>query len=530
MRKSDQLRNYFGLGNQAVYPGRPEKRGARNQTEYGLSPGDVSLPAANGTTDRPELPTAAGGRLSANQNTFRPQTRVLLWCGFGGLLLLMAIVGFSALSFMHQIQVSQEKIREDYVERDSTLEKIRSDIYISGTYVRDYLLDSSDEAAAEHKAAFFEARGRIEENVQNYSRLVRRADIAVFDEFRKGAQVYLDTVSPAFGWNADERRQRGGEFIEREVLPRRMQAVDLTDRIHAPTEKQLETSSMEVSDLFSNFRTRLVFLLVFTLGIGCLLAGASLNRILALEREGETRFQQILNAQGELKRLSSELLSAQESERRRISRELHDEVGQVLSAIMLGLGNLRLALDAKDVGEALKQLRLVQDMTQRNASVVRNISLLLRPTMLDDLGLLPALRWLAREVSRTSGIHVTVMTDGGDDESTEELPEDHRTCVYRVVQEALHNATRHSDARQVRVSLHVTPEEQLRVSVEDDGKGFDPAGRAGLGILGMGERVLSLGGKFNVASRPGKGTTISFHLPVPQTARKAQATSPLRTA
>jgi len=468
--------------------------------------------------------------LNAKQKVFHPQTRMLLWCGFGGLLLLMAVLGLSALSFMHQIQVRQEKIREDYVERDSTLEKIRADIYISGTYVRDYLLDSNDEAAATHKAEFFEARRRIESNVQEYARLVRPAERAVFDQFRKEASDYLDTVSLALGWTADERRQRADDFIQREVLPRRMQAVDFTDRMHALTEKQLEASSMEVSDLFSNFRTRLVSLLIFTLGIGFVLAGVALHRILALEREGEMRFEQILTAQDELKRLSAELLSAQENERRRISRELHDEVGQVLSAIMLGLGNLRQAVEVENKGEALSQLQLVQDMTQRNASVVRNISLLLRPTMLDDLGLLPALKWLAREVSRTSEIHVDVVAETGPDDFIEGLPEDHRTCVYRVVQEALHNAARHSGAQQIRIFLRPESRNRLGVSVQDDGKGFDPAGGTGLGILGMGERILRLGGKINVDSQPGKGTMVSFELPVPERLRPVQVTMPLRTA
>src|SRR5580658_6126944 len=100
---------------------------------------------------------------------------MLLWCGFGGLLLLMIVVGVSALSFMYQIQVRQEKIRQDYVERDLTLEKIRSDIYISGTYVRDYLFDTTDENAATHKAAFFETSARIESGVRDYERLVRPA-------------------------------------------------------------------------------------------------------------------------------------------------------------------------------------------------------------------------------------------------------------------------------------------------------------------------------------------------------------------
>jgi len=468
--------------------------------------------------------------LNISHGAFRHQTRMFLWCGFGGLLLLMAVLGVSALSFMNQIQIRQEKIRQDYVERDQTLEKIRSDIYISGTYVRDYLLDSSDEAAATHKAAFFDARSRIESRIGDYAQLVRPGERAVFDQFRKEASDYLDTVSPALSWAADERRLQGAAFVEQEVLPRRMLAVDLTDRMHELTERQLEASGVEVSDLFSGFRTRLVLLLIFTLGTGLVLAGFSLRRILALEREGETRFQEIVAAQDELKRLSAELLSAQEDERRRISRELHDEVGQVLSAIMLGLGNLRSAIDSKNREEALSQLQLVQDMTQRNASVVRNISLLLRPTMLDDLGLLPALKWLAREVSRTSGIQVDVVVERATEEIPEDLPEEHRTCVYRVVQEAVHNAARHSDAGHIRISLQQTAESRLRVSVQDDGKGFEPFGDTGLGILGMEERILRLGGTMRLDSQPGKGTMISFELPVPGRIDAGQLTRPLRTA
>jgi signal transduction histidine kinase len=439
----------------------------------------------------------------------RHQTRTLLWCGFGGLLLLMAALGVSALSFMNGIQVRQEKIRQDYVERDLTLEKIRSDIYISGTWVRDYLLDNVPETVAAHKAAFLEARGRIESNLRVYEPLVRPAERGIFDQFTKEAHDYLATVSRALNWNADERQSKGAAFIQSEVLPRRMLAVDLTDRMHQLTEKQLEASSIEVSDLFAAFRVRLLVLLVIALLIGIALAGVSLWRILALEQEGETRFEEIVNAQDELKRLSAELLSAQENERRRISRELHDEVGQVLSAIMLGLGNLRAAVESHDSKEALAQLQLVQDMTQRNASVVRNISLLLRPTMLDDLGLLPALKWLAREVSRTSGIHVEVVSE----RVPEELPEEHRTCVYRVVQEALHNAARHSGARQIRVCLETREAGWLRVSIQDDGKGFEPEGVAGLGILGMEERILRLGGAMRVDSQIGRGATISFELP-----------------
>ena len=469
-----------------------------------------------------------GDSLIRKPGVFRRQTRILLWGGFGGLLLLMTILGLRALSFTSQIEVRQEKIRQDYVERDGTLEKLRSDIYISGTYARDYLLDNSDALTATHKTAFLDARRRIEAGVSDYARLVRPDERAIFDQFSQELRGYLDGIKPALNWTAGQRRALGYEFVEKEVLPRRMLTVDLTDQIHQLSEKHLDTNSQEVRDLFSSFRTRLILLLVFTLGAGILLAGLSLWRILALERETELRFQQVLTAQTELKRLSAELLSAQEGERRRISRELHDEVGQVLSAIMLGLGNLHAAIEHQDDDEARRQLQLVQDMTQRNASVVRNISLLLRPTMLDDLGLLPALKWLAREVSRTAGIHVDVAAEG----TLDDLPEDHRTCVYRVVQEAVNNACRHSGAHQIRIYVQQIQTEQrrLRVSIQDDGKGFEPLHETGLGILGMEERIASLGGFLNLDSEPERGTIISFELPLPDAPGAAQTTRPLRTA
>ncbi len=118
--------------------------------------------------------------------------------------------------------------------------------------------------------------------------------------------------------------------------------------------------------------------------------------------------------------------------------------------------------------------------------------------MLDDLGLLPALKWLAREVSRTSGIHVEVVAET----DAEELPEDHRTCVYRVVQEAAHNAVRHSGAHQIRIHVQLTAPGRLRVSIQDDGKGFAPSQSTGVGILGMEERIHRLGGTMQVESQP----------------------------
>jgi signal transduction histidine kinase len=456
----------------------------------------------------------------------RGQTRFLLWLGFGGLLILMAVLGISAVSFLYQIELRQDKIRNDYVERDRKLEKLRSSIYLSGTWARDFLLDLNEHTAASHREQFLAERGRIESLIADYERLPGPSERAAFEQLRREVRAYLTTIEPILGWSAEERRERGYLFMENEVLPRRMLAVGLTDRIQELSERQLEASSEEASGLFATFRARLVALLIFTIAAGLALAGFALWRILRLERESEKRFEESQHAREELKHLSAELVAAQENERRRISRELHDEVGQVLSAIMIGLGNLRSAIRQNDIDESLKQLQLVQDMTQRNASVVRNISLLLRPTMLDDLGLIPALKWLAREISRTTSLRVEVEADN----APEEMPEEHRTCVFRTVQEAVHNAARHSGATQARVRVEMSEGSRVRVSIQDDGRGFNPSEETGLGILGMQERVTRLGGSLRLDSAPGRGSIVWFDLPLPESIGSHQETRPLRTA
>src|ERR1019366_4588619 len=121
--------------------------------------------------------------------------------------------------------------------------------------------------------------------------------------------------------------------------------------------------------------------------------------------------------------------------------------------------------------------------------MVRNITLLLRPSMLDDLGLIPALEWQAREASRHSGLRVDIAAGGVSDQ----LPDEYKTCIYRVVQEALHNVARHAAAGSVRIVAQQEPQ-RLVLSIQDDGRGFDPERTRGLGLLGMEERVANLGG------------------------------------
>jgi signal transduction histidine kinase len=135
--------------------------------------------------------------------------------------------------------------------------------------------------------------------------------------------------------------------------------------------------------------------------------------------------------------------------------------------------------------------------------------LLLRPSMLDDLGLIPALEWQAREVSRNHDIGVTVKANS----VAEELSDEQKTCVYRVVQEALRNVTRHAHAKAVEIRL-AQNEKVLHLTIQDNGRGFSPTREKGLGLLGMQERVRRLNGSFQVDSEVGHGTTVRVDLPV----------------
>jgi signal transduction histidine kinase len=145
---------------------------------------------------------------------------------------------------------------------------------------------------------------------------------------------------------------------------------------------------------------------------------------------------------------------------------------------------------------------------ENTVRTIRNMSLLLRPSMLDDLGLIPALRWQAREVSRQTCMDVTVSTDLVSDD----LPDEYKTCIYRVVQEALHNCSSHSNATAVRIKVLQEPQ-RLALSIRDNGKGFDVKQSKGLGLLGIEERVAYLGGKCDVHSEPGSGTLLAIELP-----------------
>ena len=438
-------------------------------------------------------------------------SRLVLVAGFGGLLLLVAFAGFDGLQALQQIQASDNNIREDFLLRTRVLERIRADVYVSGTYVRDYLLEPESGKAEGHRYSLRETRSDMDAALRQYRALLNAQEAKPFQVLTQELAAYWTVLEPVFQWTTDQRQHGGYAFLHDEVFPRRMAMLGIADQIGAINESQLNSGKARVEDLFSRFRRRVTIAIGLTIILGLLLAGFSMRKILGLEAETARHYKEISNARAELKQLSARLVEAQENERRSISRELHDEVGQALTGVLVEMANLSTLIRAKDADAVAAKADGIKKLVENSIGVVRSMALLLRPSMLDDLGLVPALQWQAREVSKRNGVRVKVAAE----QVSEELPEEHKTCVYRIVQEALHNCVQHSGASNVRVTVRQEPG-RLLLSVQDDGKGFDTQQERGMGLLGIEERVSHLGGSFAVDSEPGQGAVLRIMLPLPE--------------
>jgi signal transduction histidine kinase len=429
---------------------------------------------------------------------------------------LMLFAGIDALRALRQIQSRNVQIRQTFLLRNRALEEIRSALYQSGTFTRDYLLERDASRAETYRASLQKVRGEMDAALVRYSQSLDAGEQAPFSALQARIADYWKVLDPISHWDAKEKLARSDAFLHRELFPRRASTLEIADRIGAVNEQELNNGDERLKALFDRFRYRLILMLAITLGIGALLAVATIRHILRLARDADLRYRQVALAQAKLKDLSARLVDAQEQERRAISRELHDEVGQSLSALLMELGNLGAV--APGDAELRSHVESIRKLAESSVNVVRNMALLLRPSMLDDLGLVPALQWQAREISKRTGLAVTVEAENVADD----LPEEHKTCIYRVVQEALNNCARHAFARSVRIEV-VQESDRIRLSVLDDGLGFNSTHTRGLGLLGMEERVTHLGGRFHLQSEPGHGARLRIEIPLAASAVEAIA-------
>jgi signal transduction histidine kinase len=429
--------------------------------------------------------------------------------GLGILLVLIAVAMLTTSRKAQDIYTQLDQLNSHHHEVDAKLRRLRSDVNLSGIFVRDYLLDISREHAPEYRQRLAEFR---EGNMATLAEL--RALVQPHQEQTRRLQEQLDaywqTFDPLFDWTISQKILLGASFLRREVVPRRDAVLAIAQEIEELNNTNLAEQRAEVARRQTEFRSDLRRFMWRCLFLGLVVALTVVFRLRVLERRSVEQRLVAERAEQEMRHLSQRLVATQEEERRHLSRELHDHVGQVLTALRMEIGRIDRGRPPNDerLGAAVTEAKHLVDKIFRT---VRDLALGLRPSMLDDLGLRAALEWHVRDISRRYGVDVDLVVEG----DVDTLPDRYQTCVYRVVQEALTNCVRHAKARAIAAS--VTAEGRaLNISVTDDGVGFDSrARRDGLGLRGIEERVKELGGRLTIRTSPGTGTLLAIQLPLP---------------
>jgi signal transduction histidine kinase len=437
----------------------------------------------------------------------RLRTLPVLGAVFGTLLALIVFTSASVFVKSAEFQDKFAAAERSYHRAANILIAVRSDIYASMFTVQQYLLDPTGGS--------------------------RSRALDELSKIRKSSNAHLNNLKQRFGPGANENLERLNDELERhwrsldeglnsvnsrEPPSRRLsegfaaldEALRATRKMDEVNAANLQQERVELDQNRRSFGRFLLSITSFTVALGVLVSIASLAGLRRYERQSELEKQERQLAEFELRSLSHQLLNAQEEERKNISRELHDEVGQLLTGLRIELGNLQRSA----AGGAAFETRIqeAKDLAEQALRSIRNLAMLLRPSMLDDQGLEPALKWQAREFSRRFEIPVNVQIDGAMDK----VPAEHGVCLYRVIQEVLTNCARHAKARHIQIAVRAA-EASVAASVEDDGVGFKVQSKEqslGIGLLGIAERIREMRGTLYISSEPLRGTRVDVQLPI----------------
>jgi signal transduction histidine kinase len=439
----------------------------------------------------------------------RSRSSFILAVGFGTLIILIAVLGFGAIRRARAIYSEMESTQDTYLETEAFRRDVVADMYLADILVRDYLLDPSPRSAPLHRQELLQIRGSLQERLDMLAQRMGDSDNRGLPRLQAEVQAYWDSLDPIFEWTPQQKAALSWSFLRHNVLPRRKAVMDLAREVARLNRDNLDHERQRIRQSQQVFHSFLLKMMSFALSLGTVVALITTYRVAVLERRHDEQRKRIEEAENNLRRLSRRLVQAQEIERKSLSRELHDEVGQTLTALGIELGNLHSVKSSPEDFRA--RLEDAKRLNTDAMKVLRDLAMGLRPSMLDDLGLGPALEWQGREFSRHTGVPANINVEGVIDD----LPEGHRTCIYRIVQEALTNCAKHARAKSVLVSVN-GKDLLVEVVVQDDGTGFDSKSRthSGLGLMGIAERVQELAGTLDIAAQPGKGTTLRVTIPV----------------
>jgi signal transduction histidine kinase len=429
--------------------------------------------------------------------------------GIGCLLLLIFLPGVAALRQSGQVYRDFTEIQSAQEDVRNTLVDIERGVLHMSVIVRDFLLDNSPAGTGLYRTQFEQSRSEVNAKLEALSSGAPREQRPMLSRLRVQLAEYWVSMQPVFEWSPQERDSHARDFLREQQRPRRHAILSIADEIGRLSVDNYRRRYAEIKASQERYRRQLEVAIGAAFLFGVVIAAATILRISVLERQSESQRLATESAERELRTLSTRLRQAQEEERRSISRELHDEVGQTLTALRMQLGTL----DRLRVGPERSfrtHLDEAKSLAEQTMRAVRDLAMGLRPSVL-DLGLEPAIQWQARHFSRTTGMEACVKL-GGD---FPPLPDSHLTCIYRIVQEALTNSARHSQAHRVEIAVGVEGK-HLELVIRDDGVGLRPGwtDRRGLGLLGIEERAREIGGSVAIESGAENGVSIRVRLPI----------------
>jgi signal transduction histidine kinase len=433
----------------------------------------------------------------------------------GGFLVIVAVWLGSTLYFTGRLAESQARsaaIQSRLARGQELLFAIQNQVLFGSIYLRDALMEGQDPAAI--APAREQLRGfqrQVTQELEQYEASDSVVDLAAWNRLKSELAGYWEASIQLLTPESEKRAQAQAR-LETQVAPRRDVVVALSDEIRQVMTGAFTREQRDLHEADRQLRQRIweTTALAVLIGVGIAVFSAwYVGRLEATVREGHA---EVARNREELRHLSGKLVRAQEDERRSIARELHDEIGQALTAVEVELAVAEGAASTNPVAvEAIHEARTV---TQRALSGVRDLSQLLRPSMLDDFGLPDTLKWQLRKFSDRTNVRTELLQDG----LSERLPIDVEVTVYRVIQEALTNVSRHANATTCRVFVQRLASSVV-VTIEDDGVGLPDrtnghAQQEGAGLVGIRERVSDLGGTFRIEGKTGKGTRLLIELPV----------------
>jgi signal transduction histidine kinase len=447
--------------------------------------------------------------------------RTAVFVGFGLIGVIWLAAGYYFTGRMAELEQLSKDINARYTRAQDLLTTVRGQVLMGSVYVRDALLDPNPAMADEYRSQLEENYRAADEALQSYVPVVdvpgeqqRIAGLRrELEEFRRTLLDVLSTDSRR--WPAEAR-----DLLRRRIMPKREGVIRISEEVQVLNRSAFVQQQLDIASLYRATQRRVWQTVGLALAASVAIALLATLHAGRLERRIQAQRLRDVETARDLQRLSSQLLTAQEEERRGIARELHDEVGQVLTAIKVELSVAQRSMEA--AGVDIAPLQGARSITEGALHTVRDLSRLLHPAMLDDLGLAATIDWYLKGFGKRHGVRIELLQDRMD----ERMPAEAEAGVYRIVQEALTNVAKHAQASTCRVFLQRLPH-TLLVTIEDDGIGFNPGDRAepgalrGIGLVGIRERVTQLRGELRLESAPGQGTRLTVE--VPARAREMEA-------